>query len=162
MEIHWAQLLGQIVNIFILVWLLNKFLYRPLLKIIDQRNRQIKQGLELAEKNKQEREKILALQRQKLAEAEKKVVEIMQKAKQEASQQARQILEQAQKQAQAEAEKQRRLLMEDLEQEKEKIKQETADLVVKITEKVLADVLDEKRRQEIIQAQLNKIKQLKI
>ncbi len=161
MEINWIQLIGQIINIFILVWLLNKFLYKPLLKIIDERNKRIKEGLELTKKNEEERQKLAQLQKQKLAEAEKKVVELMQKAKQEATTQAKQIIKQAQEQAQQEAEKQRRLLMEELEQEKEKIRQETSELVVKITEKVLADLLDEKRRQEIIAAQLPKLKKVK-
>ncbi|NOY15014.1 MAG: F0F1 ATP synthase subunit B [bacterium] len=160
MEINWAQLIGQIINIFVLVWLLNRFLYKPLLKIIDERNKKIKEGLELAKKNQQERQKIAELEKQKLAEAERRVMAIMQQAKQEAAKQAKQIIQQAQAKASQEAEKQRRLLLEELEQEKDKIKQETAELVVTVTEKILSDVLDQKQRQEIINKQLQRLKKV--
>lgn len=160
MEINIIQLVGQIVNIIILVWLLNKFLYKPILKVVDDRNRRIQEGLELGKKNEQEREKIEKLRKQKLAEAEKKVVNLIQQAKQEASLQSKEILAQAKKQAQEEAAKQRRLLLEEIEQEREKIKAEVADLVVETSRKLLVDLLDPKSQKKIIESELKSLKKV--
>ncbi len=160
MEINIIQLLGQIINIVILVWLLNKFLYKPILKVIDDRNRQIKRGLELGKKNELERQKIEELQKQKIAEAEKKVMALIQQAKQEASLQSKEILAQAKKQAHEEVEKQRRLLVEEMEQARDEIRTEVADLVVKTSQRLLADVLDPKAQEKIIKSELESLKKV--
>ncbi len=41
MGIDWVTFIAQIVNLFILVWLLKKFLYHPILNAIDRRQAQI-------------------------------------------------------------------------------------------------------------------------
>ncbi len=160
MEINWIQLIGQIINIIILVWLLNRFLYQPLLKVIDKRNKQIKEGLELAKTNESERNKIKQLEKQRLAEAEKKVLDLIQKAKQEASGEAKEIIHQAQLKAKEEINKQRRLLMEEVNEERLKIKQEASDLVVKVSQKVLADILDENYQKKILASEIKTLKKL--
>ena len=41
MGINWVTFLAQIVNLFVLVWLLKKFLYRPILNAVDKRQSEI-------------------------------------------------------------------------------------------------------------------------
>lgn len=41
MEINWFTVIAQIVNFLILVWLLKRFLYKPVLKAIDERGEKI-------------------------------------------------------------------------------------------------------------------------
>src|SRR3989338_7233599 len=47
--INWKLLLSQAVNFFILLLVLRFFVYKPLLIVIKERNKKIKQGLEKAE-----------------------------------------------------------------------------------------------------------------
>ncbi len=49
MELDWTTLLLEILNFLILVWLLGRFLYRPVLEIIEQRRARIQQTLDDAE-----------------------------------------------------------------------------------------------------------------
>ncbi len=161
MEINWIQLIGQIINVLILVWLLNKFLYKPLLKLIKDRNKRIKEGLELAKANEEARQKIKKLEEERLAAAEKKVLELIQKAKREANQEAKEIIHQAQLKAKEEMEKQRRLLLEELKEERAKIKEEASDLVVKVSEKVLSDLLDKTTQEKIIKNALSKLEKMR-
>lgn len=53
MGINWVTFIAQIINLFILVWLLKKFLYRPILNAVDKRQAEI---IDRVEKARQEQE----------------------------------------------------------------------------------------------------------
>ena len=57
MLIDWFTVIAQIVNFLILVWLLQRFLYRPILDAIDAREKRIAAALTEAEANKEEAQK---------------------------------------------------------------------------------------------------------
>ncbi len=57
MLIDWFTVVAQIINFLILVWLLNRFLYRPILKAIDARDTRITSELEKARALKSEADK---------------------------------------------------------------------------------------------------------
>ncbi len=54
MQINWFIVIAQIINFFILVWLLKRFLYKPILRAIDEREKKIVSQLEEAESKKNE------------------------------------------------------------------------------------------------------------
>ena len=45
MELNWTTFLLEIINFLVLVWLLKRFLYHPVLNIIEERRRKINEGL---------------------------------------------------------------------------------------------------------------------
>jgi len=49
MQINWFTVIAQVVNFLILVWLLRRFLYKPILDAIDQRENKINSQLNEAE-----------------------------------------------------------------------------------------------------------------
>ena len=54
MLIDWFTVAAQAVNFLILVWLLKRFLYKPVLAAIDEREKRIETQLQDAEKKKTE------------------------------------------------------------------------------------------------------------
>ena len=52
MQINWFTVIAQIINFLILVWLLKKFLYKPVLNAIDEREQKIAAQLKDAEARK--------------------------------------------------------------------------------------------------------------
>ena len=52
--LHLPQLIAQIVGFLVLLFILSKLLYKPLLKIIDERSAKIKESLEAAESAKEQ------------------------------------------------------------------------------------------------------------
>ena len=54
--INLATLLTQVVSFLVLFFILSKVLYRPLVKIIDQRALKIKESLQMVEKAKSDSE----------------------------------------------------------------------------------------------------------
>ena len=49
--------IAQIVNLFVLVWLLKRFLYRPILEVIEKRQQEIRDKVQTAENMRLESEK---------------------------------------------------------------------------------------------------------
>src|SRR5436305_14771372 len=70
---NWKLFLSQVISFCIVAYLLQRFAYKPILAILEQRRRTIEQGQLNAEKIKKE-----------LAEAEKRYQEIVTKAKTDA------------------------------------------------------------------------------
>ena len=52
--LHLPQLIAQIVGFLVLLFLLSKLLYKPLLRVIDERSAKIKESLEAAESAKEQ------------------------------------------------------------------------------------------------------------
>lgn len=149
--IDWRLLIAQLVNFLILVLILYKFLYKPVLKMLDDRRGKIEKGLRNAEILGSELEKSRDLQAKEI-----------QKARQE----ARAIIETAQKVAEtageetklktkAEVEKLIIAAKNQITEEKEKmlteIKKESASLVLVAAEKVVGKVIDSKMQKDLIE-----------
>ena len=54
MELNWSTFILEIINFLVLVWILKRFLYRPVLAALQQRQQKIEQKLDEAEKLKAE------------------------------------------------------------------------------------------------------------
>ena len=60
MSLDWSTLVLQTVNFAVLVWLLHRFLYRPVLKIIDARKAEVQQQMSRVKTSESEAESRLA------------------------------------------------------------------------------------------------------
>lgn len=131
-------LIAQIINFTIVAFLLYRFAFRPIIKTIDQRQKQIADGLQYAEEVKL-----------KLADVEKKQADTLKEASLEAQKtvgdarsMAKQHLENQKAEAQSQAEDLLKKAREAIELERSKMineaKEEIATLVVQTAEKVLA------------------------
>lgn len=114
--IDWRLLVAQLINFAILFWVLRKFLYKPILDVLEKRKVAIEKGFEDAKSAEHA-----------LSRAEKDASALVQKAKQEASS----IIEQAQKTAQQER-------AETL----QKAKDEVHRIIYEAREKILAERQD--------------------
>ncbi len=65
MLIDWFTVIAQIINFLILVWLMKKFLYKPILRTIDRREKRIADQLAEAAGNREEAERLTVELRQK-------------------------------------------------------------------------------------------------
>jgi F-type H+-transporting ATPase subunit b len=142
---------SQVISFIIVATLLNKFAYKPIINILEERRQKIAEGLENAEKIKLQ-----------LADAEAKHAEIIQRANSEAQRlidearaSAASLAEKRQQQAVAEAENIVTKAREATKLERERVfselRREVANLVVKTTGKVTGKILtvdDQKRLSE--------------
>jgi len=147
--LDWKLLLAQIVNFVVLYFLLTKFLYKPVTKILDERKQKIAQSIKDNETSTA-----------KLAEAEKEVDNIREKAykdaeeilassKEEANKEASIIIKRATTSAQK--------IMGDVAGEKAiykekalyEVKKDIESIIILALDKIVGEKLDEKQKDEV-------------
>ena len=158
MSIQWYQLLFQIINFGILILILKKFLYQPILTIINQRNKKIEDSIKAAEATLKEKTKIEEIKKQAIIEAEKEAVKIVEAARNESDKTAKQILDSAKTEAETEVDKKLKTLSEKLADEEKQITSRITDLVIKATSQVLQDNLSLSQQKNIINKEIKKLK----
>ena len=140
MQINWFTVIAQILNFLVLVWLMKRYLYKPILDAIDQREKKIKEELADAKTKKAEAKSEQEEFNKKNEVFDQQKKEMMDKAVAETNDQRQKLLEGAKNDAavlQAKLEKTSNEAQEDL---NHKIAQKTGEVVFAITRKALADL----------------------
>jgi len=75
------MLLAQIINFLLLLFILRRFLYVPLMEFMDKRKGIIEEGLQNADKAKEELSKIHKIKEEKITEARREADKIIEKSK---------------------------------------------------------------------------------
>ncbi|MGD1119381.1 MAG: F0F1 ATP synthase subunit B [Dehalococcoidales bacterium] len=149
--INWPVLITQIVTFVILLVLLRVFAYKPIMKMLDERSRRVKESLEQAETLKAESakgEEVLKKQleaasregQERITRAVKAGEEVKQKAQEDAKKEAEGLI------ARARAE---------IQQERDdaitEVRREFSDLTVLAAGKVIEKSLDKKDYRDLIE-----------
>lgn len=144
-------LVTHIVNFALLLFLLQRFLYRPILNILKERRERIREGLAEAERVKAEAEEQrkqyeeeLAQQRQESQRRIQQAMQASEEAKEEILAEARKEAEQIKQRAREEIEYERRQALEQL-------RSQVADLSLLAAKRVLDGAIDESVQRELIQ-----------
>ena len=141
---------------------MTKFLYKPVLKLLEDRNKKIESGLKAAETNLHEKEKIEELKQKQLIKAEQEATLILEAARRQAEHVGKDIVTEAKISAQAEVKKEYQLLEEKLQAERQNLQSEVANLVIDTTKTVLADTLTKQHQQAILNSQIGTLKKLRV
>ncbi len=157
-EINWIlTFVGQLVNFIILFTLLSVFVFKPLFKMLDERQKKIKEGVLKEEKAEQklndlrEADKRLKIKneedrKQILSEAEKEAERRKEKTMQALDEVKKELLLKAEKEA------------EDLKsKETEKTKREIVENSILLAEQILKNKIDKEENGKIINNYLNSL-----
>lgn len=155
--INWKLFLIQIVNFAILLFLLKKFLYKPILKILEERKNKINEGLRRAEEIEQKVNEIKKTRERILNRANQKAEEVLAKAQNLAEDRKKEILIQAQEKGREMLKREEKTAIRQKEKIMSEAKCEIADLVVLVTEKLVKEKLSEDKKRELAQEALSKL-----
>ncbi len=97
MLIDWYTVVAQLINFIILVWLLKRFLYRPVLSAIDEREKHIAKQINDAEIKMSDAEKELDTYQRKNKEFEHERKSLLNNAKGEADEKREELIKEAKK-----------------------------------------------------------------
>ena len=162
MEINVQQLILQIVNFSIIFFLLSKFVYKPILKILDERANKVADGLKAAEKSIQEQVLMEETKQKELVKTQKEVAKILEEANKKANVLSKSIVDEARTEAQKVIKNEETQLRARLEKEESRLKGEIANLVTDTTKTILKNNLSTKHQKEIIKSQISDLKKLKV
>ena len=140
MLIDWFTVLAQVVNFLILVWLLKRFLYRPILDAIDAREKRIAKELADVDTKKAEAQKERDEFKRKNEELDQQRATLLSKATDEAKAERQRLLDAARKAADALAAKRLEVLRSEQQNLSEALSRRARDEVFAIARKVLADL----------------------
>ena len=150
-----------IVNFIVLLVLLRLFLYKPVMKVLDERAQRTKEAMDLAEATKKEYE-----------QAKGEVQKQIEKGRQEAQAvitQAIQVGERLKEESRQETAKQTQVMIDrarsELEAERDKIvgdlRREFVDISIAAAEKVIKETLDKEKHRKLIEETLQESVTLK-
>lgn len=141
MEIQLNQVLLQALNFGVLFFVLTKFLFRPIVNILDARANRIQESMAAAEKSLAEQAKLEEKKAAELAKAEKKASQIISDARAESKKLGESLITQAKEESQKVVAKQEANFLSKLTDLERDMQQRMANLVVDTTKQVLADTL---------------------
>lgn len=140
--IDWKLLAANTITFFIVLWILRRFAYRPIINLLEQRQRTVADGLTKA---KQSQEGYAELQREKqriVEEAKTDALKLVHAAEVEASNLRQQELVKTQTEASQLLAKTKQQLERERQQMVSKAKADLAGLVVTASAKVLGETVD--------------------
>jgi len=161
MQINWFTVIAQIVNFIVLVWLLKRFLYKPILKAIDEREKKIAGQIKDAEAKDALAKKEQAEFSKKNESFDKEKKELMDKAIAETNDERQKLLEDARNEATELRSKLEKSLTEMQENLNRDIAQNTQQEVFAIARKTLADLASLSLEEQSANIFIKRIKNLK-
>ena len=140
MLIDWFTVGAQALNFLVLVWLMKRFLYKPILNAIEEREKRIAAELANADKKKAEAQKESDEFQHKNEEFDRQRAALLSKAKDEAQAERLRLLDEARQAADALSAKRRETLRNEEHNLHQAIGRRTQQEVFAIARKALADL----------------------
>ena len=140
MLIDWFTVAAQAINFLILVWLMKRFLYKPVLHAIDEREKRIATELANADAKQAEAQKQHDEFQQKNTEFDQQRAALLSKATGEAQAERQRLLDEARKAADAASSKRQESLRAEEQNLHQAISRRTQQEVFAIARKTLSDL----------------------
>jgi F-type H+-transporting ATPase subunit b len=159
--INWPTLITQVVTFIILLVVLRFVAYKPIMRMLDERSRRVKESMEQAEELKKQsagaREEIKQRLEQASREGQERIARAV-KAGEDVKQQAQ---EDAKKEAEALVKRARTEIQRERDEAIGEVRREFADLTVLAAGKVIEKSLDKEEHRELIEKVLEESSTLK-
>ncbi|MFU8788822.1 MAG: hypothetical protein ACNA7G_07315 [Methylobacter sp.] len=150
MAIDWFTVGAQIINFLILVWLLKKFLYRPITEAMHSREQGLLERLQQAQIDRSEAEQLKNQHQSSLQQLHNDADKIRSDARQQAE--AERLLQL--QNLDSEMQQKKNQFVEELQRQQQAagaaIKQLIAEKTVQLTGKILEDLADQRLEQQIV------------
>lgn len=146
-----------VITFLVLLFVLKKFAWKPILTALDQRENAIRESLEKAEVAKQEAQKILDQNQANLAQAEEESKKIINQSRAYAEKLKEQIVQESRdhakkliEEASGEIERKKDAAMEEL-------KSQVAEIAISAAEKILKENLNREAQKKIVNKYISEI-----
>lgn len=149
-EINPGLMIWTVISFVCLAIVLAKFAWKPMLKILNEREGKIRNALEEAGLARTEAAALLKQNEKNLAQAEEEYQRMIREGKALAEKMKEEIVTKAKQQAQVELALANEELKRNIEAAKHQLQVEVADLAIKVAEKILNETLDEKKQKKLM------------
>jgi F-type H+-transporting ATPase subunit b len=150
-DVNWVSLGFQVVNFLLLLYLLNRFLFKPLMGRMDERSSTIAKGLEDAETAARDRELARAEREAAVAEARKEASAMIARANKIAEDTRNQILTEARQEAERVTQRAREEITAEKERAMAELRGTVADLALAAAGKLIRTEMDGSTQRRLVE-----------
>lgn len=151
----------QVVNFLLLLYLLNRFLFKPVLARLDERSTKIGKGLEDAEVAARDRELARAEREAAVTEARKEAADMLARANKIAEDTRKEILDQARSEAEKVTARAREEIVAEKDRAMAEIRSQVADLALMAAGKLVQREMDGPTQRRLVEEFLAEVKPAK-
>ncbi len=160
MIIDWFTVGAQTLNFLVLMWLLKRFLYKPILHAIDEREKRIATELANADKKKAEAQKERDEFRKKNEEFDRQRAVLLNRAMDEVNAERQRLLDEAREAADALSAKRQEALKNEEHGLRQTISRRTRQEVFAISRKALTDLATTSLEELLVEAFIRRLREL--
>lgn len=154
-------LLAQIINFLIIVIVLSRFLYKPILTILEKRKKEIDEGLRLTAKAREDEAKFEEKKERMLISTRKEAQDILEEARKQAKQEEKDIIATAHKEAETIVQKGKEdVVRAKIEMEKG-VRASAVELAEAMTKRLLTGILTPRDQHRLIVKHIKDIRLMK-
>lgn len=160
MLIDWFTIAAQIVNFLILIWLLQRFLYGPIVRAMETREQRIQRRMRDAEQQRAEAEQAAQEYRSRLDDLEQRRAELLAAAQAEADQRRLELIEKARVDAERLRARWQKAIRRNQQTFLTELSRRSGLQVIAIARRVLSDVAEADLEKQIIGMFLQRLWQI--
>jgi F-type H+-transporting ATPase subunit b len=157
LQLDLQQIVSQAVSFLVLLWLLRRFAWRPLLTMLDQRRAHIEEELRQAAQRREELARLQAEYSGRLTKIEDEARAKIQQAVLEGKRIAMEIQEQARAQGAAVLEKSKEAIALELAKARVTLRDQLAAMTMQAVEQILRKTLDAEQDRRLVEQALDEL-----
>ncbi len=139
------------ITFLVLLVVLSKFAWGPIVKMLAERERTIRDAIDAAKKERHEAERLLAEQKDGLVRAQREAAEIARRNQQEVETLRQELTTRARKEADELVATARQQIAEELSKARAELKAQVADLAIDAAGRLVKANLDEKSQRQLVE-----------
>ena len=155
--LNWQLFIAQLVNFLIVLFVLWKWVFTPVSKMLQQRTDRIDKALKDAAQTDMDKSEFEKWKQAQIVETRREAQDIIGKAQNDAVLAKDEILKQAKEEQLKLVESSRKQIEQEKNQAVSKAKTELADIVTQATEKILREKMNSKKDEELIKEMLKSV-----
>lgn len=150
-------ILWTAITFFVLLLLLRKFAWKPLLNALHSREEKISNSIERAERAKEEAERLLEENKENLQRADEQAQQVIKEGRAAAERIKNEILEKANASSRRMIEQAKDEIQREKEAALKELRREVVDLAIQAASKILGEELDERHHRKVVEGFLREL-----
>lgn len=139
------------ITFILLLVVLSRYAWGPIVKMLNERERTIKDAIEAAKKERHDAERLLAEQKEGLARAQREAAELARRNQQEVEALRQELTARARKEADDLVATARQQIAEELSKARAELKAQVADLAIDAAGRLVKANLDDKAQRQLVE-----------
>ena len=150
MDLNPGLTLWTAITFLLLIIVLGKYAFGPIVKMLDERERNIRDAIDQAKNERAEAEKLLAQQKESLLKAQREAAELAKRSQQEMEAYRSQLTAQAKKESDELVVSARKQIEEEKSKAVAELRAQVADLAVGAASRIVKSSLDDRTQRQLV------------